>query len=584
MHGTMNSEQKSPAPAVSFLGPVSSYTHQSGEVARGVVPFENSTNGAVIFTLELLADRSSLFPDIYVCGEAYLDVQHYLLGHRATETASTDSADLSGTATPTSSIPIPLKSRSRPLSCLKHIQRIYTHPQAFGQCEAFLGAYLKGIERIDVSSTSKAAELVKQDKTGTSVAIASKLAAEIHELDILAESIEDRDDNTTRFFILRKEIDDVRNHTAAPTKSLVSFTIDHGVPGALADVLGLVHTPTLSRVSSTRRHLHAQELTSRPPNITYDYLSPTPSHLLNITLRDFLPQSCDPPNFKRTNIELPPTGTSQLAQKHALPQGHHLVYFSPQIPENDLLPDGTDLLQSPGPPFMRRMWAGGSVLFDTSKPNQLHLDNVRAACVERIRDVTVKGSEGDEKIFVSIERRYMPVNDSTGEAAQENIDAQGMTGTASIVELRDLVFLREEPDPLAKMNAAKSVKLLKPRHTPDFSISMIPSQSLLFRFSALTFNAHRIHLDPQYCQEVEGYRNLLLHGPLSLVLLLSVLRSQLRDGEMVKRFDYRNLAPLYAHESLTVCVLRNSKENNKYEVWIEGNGGGYAVKGTAVTE
>lgn len=117
---------------------------------------------------------------------------------------------------------------------------------------------------------------------------------------------------------------------------------------------------------------------------------------------------------------------------------------------------------------------------------------------------------------------------------------------------------------------------------PDFDVRLTPSQSLLFRFSALTFNAHAIHLDPQYCREVEGHRNLLLHGPLSLVLMVSVLRSQLQPGEIIKRLDYRNLAPLYANEELRVCVGKNADKNNKYEVWIEGKEGGYAVKGAAV--
>lgn len=111
---------------------------------------------------------------------------------------------------------------------------------------------------------------------------------------------------------------------------------------------------------------------------------------------------------------------------------------------------------------------------------------------------------------------------------------------------------------------------------------MVPTKSLLFRFSALTFNAHAIHLDRQYVQNVEGYRELLVHGPLSLVLMLSVLKSQLRAGEIVERFDYQNLAPLYANEHLRICVAKNTKKNNKFDVWIEGQEGGYAVKGSAI--
>lgn len=226
---------------------------QSGAASLGVVPFENSTNGAVIFTLDLLADRQALHADITVCGEAYLDVKHYLLGRKA---ATTDSPDLSGTSTPTSSIP-PLKPRSKPLSSLKHIKRIYTHPQAFGQCEIFLGTYLKGIERIDVSSTSKAAELVKEDVTGTSAAIASSLAAQIHGLDVLAKSIEDREDNTTRFFILRKGVEDATKHKEGAAKSLISFTVDHRSPGALADVLECFR----------RRKLNLTSINSRPSKV-----------------------------------------------------------------------------------------------------------------------------------------------------------------------------------------------------------------------------------------------------------------------------------------------------------------------------
>lgn len=83
---------------------------------------------------------------------------------------------------------------------------------------------------------------------------------------------------------------------------------------------------------------------------------------------------------------------------------------------------------------------------------------------------------------------------------------------------------------------------------------------------------------------MEGYRNLLVHGPLTLVLMLSVLRSQLKAGEKVKTFDYKNLAPVYADEQLKVCVRQDRAKENKYEVWIEGREGGYAVKGSAIAE
>lgn len=224
---------------------------QSGNAIRGVIPFENSTNGAVIPTLELLADRNSLYKDLNVCGEYYLDVHHYLMGHKAPVTGS---PDLSGTSTPTLTLPAPLKPRAKPLSSLKHIVQIHTHPQAYGQCEIFLGAYLKGIDRSDESSTSRSAQIVKGDDTGTHAAIASKLAAETLGLDILAECIEDNADNTTRFLILRNGADNsIREEPDLPTKSLISFTVDHTSPGALADVLQCFRHEKLNLTSINSR-------------------------------------------------------------------------------------------------------------------------------------------------------------------------------------------------------------------------------------------------------------------------------------------------------------------------------------------
>ena len=147
---------------------------------------------------------------------------------------------------------------------IRHIKRIYSHPQAFGQCEAFLSTYLKGVERQEVSSTSKAAEIVSTDASKTAAAISSKIAADVHGLDVLARGIEDREDNTTRFFILRKLanesvakqsclVDTTDGGECRDWKSLVSFTIDHKCPGALADALMVFKTFGLNLTSINSR-------------------------------------------------------------------------------------------------------------------------------------------------------------------------------------------------------------------------------------------------------------------------------------------------------------------------------------------
>lgn len=217
----------------------------------GVVPFENSTNGPVVYTLDLFADRQRLFPNVFVCGETYLAVHHYLLGH-------TPNTEGSGSITPTvHSLSSPTCSTTSP-SSLNHIERVYSHPQAFGQCEEFLSTHLPDAERFEVSSTSKAAEIVAKNSSEDSAAIASRVAADVHSLNILASKIEDCDDNTTRFLILKKDAFDEKglsiNHLQASNeKALVSFTIDHSSPGALAEALLVFKQHRLNLTSITSR-------------------------------------------------------------------------------------------------------------------------------------------------------------------------------------------------------------------------------------------------------------------------------------------------------------------------------------------
>lgn len=218
-------------------------TVQSSTTQYGVVPFENSTHGPVLFTLDALADRQSAYTTLSVVGEIYLDVHHCLLG-RPSQTTTSPSAPSSPDSQP----------KGIPLTPLTHLTRVYSHPQAFGQTQSFFARHLPGVECIETSSTSKAAELAASDPTGTSAAVASALSAQTNGLDILAASIEDRDDNTTRFFVIRNVSDNDENITQLPAslrytleekgrrqalKGMVSFTVHHEEPGALSQVLDI---------------------------------------------------------------------------------------------------------------------------------------------------------------------------------------------------------------------------------------------------------------------------------------------------------------------------------------------------------
>lgn len=207
------------------------------------------------------------------------------------------------------------------------------------------------------------------------------------------------------------------------------------------------------------------ELLARPPKCYYDYLTPTNSHLLSVTLADQLLR--DPSSSGSSGRPYPPPSSSDvdhwtLPKVHRgagalpatpLPQGHHLVYFPPTHPSSALLADGTDADHWPGPPFTRRLWAGGAVSFAGGWEASLLLDKRRAACVERVENVRLNwagngggggGSDGNhpvgDKVFVDVVRRYGSVGED--EDAVDGAEVvRRVEGSPAIVERRTLVFL-----------------------------------------------------------------------------------------------------------------------------------------------
>ncbi|KAI0887207.1 HotDog domain-containing protein [Annulohypoxylon maeteangense] len=313
------------------------------------------------------------------------------------------------------------------------------------------------------------------------------------------------------------------------------------------------------------------DMKDRPFQWTRDYMSPTNSTLLNVALADFIPQECI---FGTIN-------TRSIIANKPLPEGHHFAYFPLQKTSSELCPDGTDPFHSPGDPFVRRMWAGGSIDFtETFRLNSRSID-----CKEWIEDIAFKGPGGQEKIFATIRREYMM-------SADRNVPL-GVSQVPRITERRSLVFMRGLSKEQARENLAKSEegreRIVKSSHEPDYSFTFTPTPRLLFQYSALTFNAHSIHLDRNYCREVEGHRDLLVHGPLTLTLMLAAVRSRIGNPLMrITKIDYRNLAPLYVNEPLRVCVRLIQQENadgpdprQEWEVWVEDRDGGLAVRGTA---
>ncbi|RKP22836.1 Prephenate dehydratase-domain-containing protein [Syncephalis pseudoplumigaleata] len=168
------------------------YPSTNCHVTYGVVPFENSTHGSVIQTLDRFRTSS-----VRIRAETYLKVRQALLSNYQ----------------------------------LSAIKRIYSHPQAFGQTKQWLSQHLPSAECINVSSTSRAAEMAASE--ANTAAIASTMCAKLYGLTIVQEDIQDQSDNVTRFFVIASESDKATGND----KTLLRFTVDHRQPGALCDAL-----------------------------------------------------------------------------------------------------------------------------------------------------------------------------------------------------------------------------------------------------------------------------------------------------------------------------------------------------------
>jgi len=294
----------------------------------------------------------------------------------------------------------------------------------------------------------------------------------------------------------------------------------------------------------------ANSLLQRPlPSIT-DWLTPQNSHLLSLSTSHYL----------RTPI---PRSTPQTTGE--LPPGHHLVYFPPQLPERLLLPDGSDAEQSPGPQWPRRLWAGGSIAYSRDPGNRLQFFD-SAELHERVESVQARG----EKLWVWFERRIFRVP----------IAAAG--GGPAITERRCLVFLPADAPAVQRRDLEVKRDVRR-----DFAETFAPTQHLLFRFSALTHNVHRIHYDSPFSRTVEGFGGNLCHGPLAVVFLLGLLKRELPRRKRVVGFEYKCLAPMFVAEPYRIAGRwkgEEAEEARKCELWVETPSGGYAVRGTAEME
>jgi 3-methylfumaryl-CoA hydratase len=240
-----------------------------------------------------------------------------------------------------------------------------------------------------------------------------------------------------------------------------------------------------------------------------------------------------------------------------LPPLWHWLYFLPVDRESEVGPDGHARRGGflPPVPLPRRMWAGSRI--EWQRPLVIGDEVSRRS---RIASVTSKRGRSGELVFVVVRHE---LSTAAGPA---------------LAEEHDIVY-RGLPSAEPGREA-----LAAGRETPaaTWTRRIVPDDVLLFRYSALTFNSHRIHYDRRYVTEVEGYPGLVVHGPLLATLLLDLLRRQ-RPDACVRRFEFRAVAPLFDIAPFDVCG-RPEGDGRRVSLWVQSGEGVVAMRATATLD
>ncbi len=234
----------------------------------------------------------------------------------------------------------------------------------------------------------------------------------------------------------------------------------------------------------------------------------------------------------------------------AIPEGWHWLYFLETAAASELAHDGHPMRGGFLPPVTlpRRMWAGGRLEF-----KRLIKIGERMSRESEILSVEPKSGKSGNLVFVTVRHTVTASN------------------TVAVVEEHDIVY-RDAAQPGAPAPAGKPAPA-----SAVWRHEVMPDEAMLFRYSALIFNAHRIHYDLDYCRKEEGYPGLIVHGPLQTTLLLDLCRRH--AGKPVRKLDYRAVSPVFHNEKLNVGGIP-SADGASAQLWTAGPSGAIAMTGT----
>lgn len=238
---------------------------------------------------------------------------------------------------------------------------------------------------------------------------------------------------------------------------------------------------------------------------------------------------------------------NDLTSGSALPPLWHWLYFLEGLPPEELGRDGHPARGGflPPVPLPNRMWAGGQLEFKKALPLDGKVEK-RSSIVS----VEHKQGRSGELVFVTVLHEVLHA------------------GEVAISEHHDIVYKDATPP--------GSSKPYTPMPQANHSREFLPTSTTLFRYSALTFNGHRIHYDADYCRDVESYASQVIHGPLNATLLAGY--AEQISGKPVKRFNYRGIQPALLGAKLT---LNAAHEGDELLLWVSLPDGGVAMQARA---
>jgi 3-methylfumaryl-CoA hydratase len=249
-------------------------------------------------------------------------------------------------------------------------------------------------------------------------------------------------------------------------------------------------------------------------------------------------------------------GLADPAPGTLVPPLWHWLYFLPLTPASELGPDGHARRGGFLPPVAlpRRMWAGGRLAFH--QPIAAGDEIERGS---RIAEVSGKAGKSGPLVFVTVRHAI-----------------RGPQGLA-IEEEHDIVY-REAP-----RAGSRSAPVTRAPNDETFAREIAPDPVLLFRYSALTFNGHRIHYDRSYVTQVEGYPGLVVHGPLIATLLLELLHRE-RPEAALRRFAFKALRPVFDIHRFTLCGRPEPGDERRIALWARDHEGALALEASAEIE